>query len=556
MDLSKLSDADLQALSSGDMRGLSDEGLRVLSGDVPAQAPATTATMSRAEKFATGATDMIHGGAQLLTQMLPDSVVKTGDRVNNWLADKTGLVARLPEGGVDQQVRQREADYQAKRAAAGESGIDGWRVAGNILPSLALPAVAAKTLPARIALGATAGAGFNALTPVTSGDFGEEKRSQIKTGAAFGAAFPIVGAAVSRVVSPKASVNPNVAALRKEGITPTAGQILGGAASRTEEKLTSVPLVGDAIRNAQTRAVGQLNRAVANRALAPVGQKLPEGMAGREAVEFVGEQLGKQYDDLLPSLTVKADKQFAQEVNSLRSMVRNGSMDPKYAKAFDRYMQTNVLNKFKGQNSLTGQTVKDIESDLGSTIARYAKSQDPDAQLYADALKEVQSNLRGLVSRSNPQAGDKLRAVNTGYANFKRLQRAASAVGGDEGVFSAAQLQSAVKALDRSKDKAAFARGSALLQDLSDPARAVLGSKVPNSGTADRGLLALAGLLDPRQAAMALAAPVLYSQPGQKALATLLASRPQAAQPVADALRQASPGLGLLGGQLGLQLGF
>jgi len=512
--------------------------------------------VSRTEKVAMGVADPIHGGAQLLTKLLPDSVVQAGNRANNWLADKTGLVAKLPAGGVDEQVRKREADYQAKRAAAGETGFDGWRTLGNVGPSLALPAVSATSLPARMAVGSAAGAANNALAPVTSGDFASQKRGQIATGAIAGAAFPVLGSAVSRVISPKASTNLAVSKLRSEGITPTAGQILGGAAARTEEKLSSLPLVGDAIINAKTRAVGQLNRAVANRALSPVGAKLPEGMVGREAVEFVGDTLGKKYEDLLPGLTVKADREFADNITSLSSMLRNGSLDPKYANGFDRFMRTNVLNKFKGQNALTGQTVKDIESDLGQTIARYSKSQDPDAQLYADALKEVQSNLRDLVSRSNPQAAKELKAINTGYANFKRMERAAAGVGAEDGIFSAAQLQSAVKALDRSKDKRAFSRGSALMQDLSEPAKGVLGSKVPNSGTADRSFMALATLLDPKAAAMALTAPVLYSQPGQRALAGLLASRPQGAQAVADSLRQASPGLGLLGGQFGLQLGL
>ena len=522
----------------------------------PEQPKVSADPVSRTEKVAMGVADPIHGGAQLLTKLLPDSVVQAGNRANNWLADKTGLVARLPEGGVDEQVRKREADYQAKRAAAGESGFDGWRMLGNVGPSLALPAVSATSLPARMAVGSVAGAANNALAPVTSGDFASQKRNQITTGAIAGAAFPVIGSAVSRVISPKASTNPAVAKLRSEGITPTAGQILGGSAARTEEKLSSLPLVGDAIIGAKTRAAGQLNRAVANRALSPVGSKLPDGMVGRDAVEFVGDTLGKKYDELLPGLTVKADREFADNITSLSGMVRNGAMDPKYANAFDRYMRTNVLNKFKGQNALTGQTAKDIESDLGQTIARYSKSQDPDAQLYADALKEVQSNLRGLVARSNPQAAKELKAINTGYANFKRMERAAAGVGAEDGIFSAAQLQSAVKALDRSKDKRAFSRGTALMQDLSEPAKGVLGSKVPNSGTADRSFMALATLLDPKAAAMALTAPVLYSQPGQRALAGLLASRPQGAQAVADSLRQASPGLGLLGGQFGLQLGL
>lgn len=530
-------------------------------------APDPSKAPSVAEKIGMGIADPIHGGAQLLTHVLPEGVVDAGNKFNNWLADKTGLVAKLPErnlsslvtgqkSGVDALVAKREADYQAKRAAAGETGFDGWRTGGNFVSGFAVPTAGATTAMGRFVAGAVNGAVGGGLAPVSSGDFWSQKSEQVLGGAAQGGAIPGVLGGASRAISPKASTNPAVAKLRSEGITPTAGQILGGAAARTEEKLSSLPLVGDAIINAKTRAAGQLNRAVANRALSPVGVKLPEGMAGRDAVEFVGDTLGKKYDELLPGLTVKADREFADSIASLTGMVRNGSMDPKYANAFDRYMRTNVLNKFKGQNTLTGQTAKDIESDLGQTIARYSKSQDPDAQLYADALKEVQSNLRGLVSRSNPQASKELKAINTGYANFKRMERAAAGVGAEDGVFSPAQLQTAVKALDRSKDKRAFSRGAALMQDLSDPAKAVLGSKVPNSGTADRSFMALATLLDPKAAAMALTAPVLYSQPGQRALAGLLASRPQGAQAAADALRQASPRLGLLGGQVFGQLGL
>jgi len=563
-DLTKLSDADLLALRSGDLSKVSDDGLRMMAGK-PAAQPEKAPTV--AEKLGMGITDPIHGGAQLLTHVLPQGVVDAGNKLNNWIADKTGLVAKLPERnvsslvtgqktGVDALVAKREADYQAKRAAAGESGFDGWRTAGNVISPVnkALPFTSAGPLATRIAVGAASGAGSAALAPVSSGDFWDTKRDQVLTGAAFGGATPVVVSGVSRVISPKASTNPAVAKLRSEGITPTAGQILGGAAARTEEKLSSLPLVGDAIAGAKLRSVDQLNRAVANRALSPVGAKLPEGMAGRDAVEFVGDTLGKKYDELLPNLAVRADQQFATDIGGLSKMVREGSIDPKYANAFDRFMRDNVLSKFKGRGALTGQTVKDIESDLGQKAARLGQSQDPDARLMADALNEVQSNLRGLVERSNPAASKNLKAINTGYANFKRMERAAAGVGADDGAFSAAQLQSAVKALDRSKDKGSFARGSALLQDLSDPAKAVLGSNVPNSGTADRSFMALATLLDPKAAAMALTAPVLYSQTGQRALAGLLASRPQGAQAVADSLRQASPGLGLLAGQVGVGL--
>lgn len=545
--------------------GMSDDAI---ASAIKANSPAAAQPVSRMEKFAMGAGDVIHGGAQLLTQALPKGVVDAGNRANNWLADKTGLVAKVPEGGVDQMVREREQAYQSRRAASEPQdlsslvtgqrkglGFDGWRLAGAVVPSLMMPAASAATLPGRIGLGAAAGAVGGAATPVTEGDFWKQKQKQVATGAAFGAAAPVVGQAVSRVISPKASTNTAVKSLMKEGVTPTPGQVVGGAGKRLEEGLTSLPIVGSFIRGGQTRALEDLNRAAANRSLAPIGGKLPKGVVGRDAVEFVERELGKSYDDLLPNLTVKADRQFADEVGGLSKMVREGSIDPKYAKAFDRFMSDNVFSKFRGQKALTGQTLKDIESDLGQKAARLGQSQDPDARLMADALREAQGNLRGLLERSNPQASSQLKAVNTGYANFKRLQRASGSVAAEDGVFSAAQLHNAVKTLDRSKDKAAFARGNALMQDLSENAKKVLGPKLPDSGTPER-MLSLGMFLDPRTYATALAAPLLYSSAGQGLLATTLAKRPEGAKAVADALQKASPGLGLLGGQAGLQLGF
>jgi hypothetical protein len=57
-------------------------------------------------------------------------------------------------------------------------------------------------------------------------------------------------------------------------------------------------------------------------------------------------------------------------------------------------------------------------------------------------------------------------------------------------VFSPSQLAAAVRKSDKSAGKGAFAKGDALMQDLSDRAQSVMGSNVGNSGTADRALAA------------------------------------------------------------------
>ena len=154
-----------------------------------------------------------------------------------------------------------------------------------------------------------------------------------------------------------------------------------------------------------------------------------------------------------------------------------------------------------------------------------------------------------------------LTAINTGWANFKRLERASSSLGVEDGTFSAAQLQNAVKALDRSKDHGKFARGQAFMQDLSDPAKNVLGSRVPNSGTADR-LLNLPNVVTAGVGASVspwtLAAPALgygaYTPPAQALLRGMVSRRPGFAQPVAGLLNRSFPMLSPAGGLLGIEV--
>lgn len=527
-----------------------------LSTAKPAQPSAKPITTG--EKFAKGLADPFDGGAQLLTQVLPKGVVAAGDRFNNWIADKTGLVARLPEGGVDQQVREGEAAYQARRQAAGETGIDWTRMAGNVVnpANLAIAArlPAAASMAGAVGVGAAGGAGSAALTPVGSGDFWAEKGQQVGIGAFGGAVVPVATNALSRVISPAASTNPQIAALRAEGIRPTVGQTAGGALNRLEEKLTSVPVIGDAISAARRGAANDVNRAAFNRALAPINQALPDDLVGREAVEFTERAIGNGYEALLPRLIVRPDQAFAGGVNSLRQAVNTGAIDPTAARAFNRILNNDVLSKMQG-GALTGQTFKQIEGDLGQHISRLAQSTDADQRLVGDALQEVQAEMRRMLVRSNPNQAQELGALNTAWANFKRVQRAAAGVGAEDGMFSPAQLQSAVKALDRSKDKGQFARGNALMQDLSDPAKAILGSKVPDSGTPGR--LAAGGLtfLDPTGIApWAMGAgAAAYLRPSQNALTYLMTQRPQMAQPISNALQQSSPMLVPLGSQIGLQ---
>lgn len=524
--------------------------------------------MTRTSKIVKGLRDPIDGGAQLLTNILPTSVVKAGNTANNWLADKTGLVGRLPEGGVSQQVSEGEQAYQAQREQAGETGIDGYRLLGN-LASPANLAIASKLPVAagfagRVGVGATGGAASAALAPVIGGDdYGTEKTKQIATGALFGGAVPAVTGGIARVVSPNASRNTQLALLKSEGVKPTIGQTLGGAANRVEEKLQSVPFLGDSITAARQRSGEDLARAAANRALMPLGKSVPQGVKGNDAVLYVRKAMNDAYDDIAPKLGVTQDPAFKQTVGSLQTMVKQGAINPNAKEAFNRFMKNDVNPLFQGQNqSMSGETFKRLQSKITEKIQQTAASTDADQRLLNGAYKELGEQLNQLSMRTNPQAASKLKAINAGYANFKRLQKASASVAAEDGNFTPAMLHNAVKAADRSKDKARFAEGGALMQDLSAAGKTLLSNKVPNSGTADR-LMAIGGLgglgvLSPAAALAAggglLGGSAMYTPFMQQLMSGAVSARPQLAQPAAQMLRKAAPALVPGSAQFGLGL--
>ena len=494
-----------------------------------------------------GVRDPIDAGAQMLVRGVEAAIPDSWTTLDQW--------AKREVARVDDINRGAEKDYQ-QNWRGGDTGFDGARLVGNLIAgapvAAALPAGAGLSLAARTGLSALGGGVAGTLQPVTNTeDFWTEKAKQAGTGAAFGAVAAPITAGIARILSPKSS--PQVQTLMNKGVTPTPGQVLGGAFKTSEEKLTSVPLLGDAIKAGQRRAIRQFNSAALDEALAPIGVKVPANMIGRSAMQHADDALGSAYDDVLNRIGAPAvDDQMLSELANLRSLIRN---QPKgIADRLDTIIENEILSRTQ-DGRLTGEAIKAAEHNLGDLARGLRRNQDFDTSKLGDAVLETQRVLRSWLERAAPEGvAQRLRDVNGAWARFLRVQRAATSLGAEEGVFTAAQLQNAVKALDPGKRKGGFARGSALMQDLSEPAKTVLTQQVPDSGTPGRllGSMLLGGaasgatFLNPAFGASLL--PMAAYAPGaQRAVATLLAGRQGPAfKAGAEGLRTLTPALSTL----------
>lgn len=437
----------------------------------------------------------------------------------------------------------------------------------------------AKTLPGTMVRSSKVGASVGGTSGFLGTDGPVEKRLE---GGGYGAGIGTVAGAALPVatsfVAPK--VAPEVKALIDRGIIPTPGQMAGGMLKRTEEKMTSIPILGDMITSAQRRGIEQFNRATYEAVLEPLkvpltGTQAVRGRAGlptvaqtqaiktpdkigREGIEQLNDILSDEYNKLLPQMQFVPDQQFVADVTKIS---QNAAFMPKQqADQFQKILTDKIGTRLGTTGIMDGETLKGLESELGTLAKGYSKDPSFDNRQLGSAISELQDTIRQTLTRSNPAQAAQLQKINAAYARFKRVQMAAANTGTDQGIFMPGQFQQAVKSKDASVDKGKFAKGQALMQDISDPGKHVLGDKYPDSGTAGRLIVNLLmggagatglGIASPQALGLlaALAAP--YTKLGGKALTAALTKRPGFAAPLRGLLERISPVQGQISGQTG-----
>lgn len=466
---------------------------------------------------------------------------------------------------------------------AGEQGaraVDAMQAA-NPGPSLA-GTIAGGTLAAAGAeLGAVRALGAGSAWAPRLGDamygafqgFGNADDGDGLTGAATGAGAGVVGGMIGRNTIRAAAGaaggarNATTDYLRTRGVPLTVGQLvgnggrLGQAVKGIEDRLTGVPLLGDAVNARRREGFEGFSRAMFDEGLSPIGVK-PADIA-EQGVEQGQQAVSDAYTQALSGVNVTPDPQFTADLGAARSA---GRAIPRTGPEFDHVVSSRI-DPFLQQGSFDGPAIQDAIQGLRK--ANFGN--DAMGSAASDAAGSVEDALGGLVSRQAPDVMPRLGAANSAYRNLSVISDAVGRAANAGGVPTPAQLGMAARANAKKfggKMNAATTRRPFF--DLQRAGQEVLPSQVPDSGTAGR--LALASLILPSAlggagagvgalggdasggAGLGLGLGGLLAvggtKAGQKILTGAIADRPDALVRIADHLKRRARIGGIFGAPL------
>ena len=452
-----------------------------------------------------GVTNTLGGAAQLASHAIGDAATAAGGtNVGPKISSIGDAIARFLSQGTP-------------NTPAG--------VAGQVLGGAALP-VPPVTGITRAAL---TGGALGAAQPVQNpgNDYWSQVGQQGLIGAGAGAAGGVLGKIVGGITP-----TPAAQAMHDLGTTPTVGQALGGPAAEIEEKAGSIPIFAEAKGAAQRQNVETLNRAMYNRALAPLGTSVPNDVAtGSAAIEHMHDTIGDAFDKVESQASFTPKGLFLRDLGNIRQEVAQTA--PSRLGQFDDVVQNQIASKLQN-----GTMSGDAWGNTRSNISKWSRdiftnpNSDQDAINYARSLNDLNDAINQQVIRQSPaNVQQDLSNASQAWRIYKQIDAAAATKGASNrgNIFTAAQLADAVR---NGSSRYQRATNGGLNADLAQQAQEVFGSKYPDSGTAGRTLLdvgLLGGLahINPLAAAgVAGAVPLYGTNIGRNLMWNTLFQRP------------------------------
>lgn len=463
-------------------------------------------------------------------------------------AVRSGAISGPEYTKLRDQLRAQQEQFKQENPALAI----GTELGGSLLmPGWALAKTGAKGLSLLPEL--ATGAGMGALTGLgaSTKEMPELQVEDALQGGASGLLFTGAMAPVGRMIAPR--VRPEARQLMREGVEVTPGAAFGGGLQRAEQAAESVPFVGGPITRARERSLKSFDIAAVNRVLKNIDPniRVPKNIEPADALKFADDQISKQYNKFVPQL--KFDPQDVSFRTSLNNSVnRHKNLTAQDFAELNRQASLLVDDLSRVTDP---RDIQRIKSELSQRAFDASNSTDANQKAFGRALQDMQKTFFASLTTQNGPIARELKKADRAETDYMRVATAfARDIKGE--VTTPAQLAQTIRQMSQSGGKIGFAEGRASpLQQLAQSGERVLGTKLPTSGTAERGMIAglltgggLTGLgyLSPAAGAAALTAaassPLLYSQTMTKnILPFLLRERPELVQSLGERLRFASP---------------
>ena len=315
----------------------------------------------------------------------------------------------------------------------------------------------------------------------------------------------------------RAMLKPTPAAqkLINEGVEMPIGAMKGGFLKTAEEKSTSVPITGDAIRSAYNRTIDSWNRATVNQIFKPFGKEVDKNVKpGPDLIRDANKKMDEIYGNIHKQIEFGADDAFAKEAHSiletnlgkvaegdqtrLRSVLKERVLDELYdAKKVEAPAKYDVYGMKTADaksetaytpKELSGEDLQRIRSDIRTEARSFSRSQSMSERQIGYALQDANAAIGEALGRRNPTAKAALDAADKAYAGLTRIEEASAARVKGGGRFNPTDFLSSIRKMESGPRNKTFANGDALLQEWASTSQEALASVVNNSGTADRAL--------------------------------------------------------------------
>jgi hypothetical protein len=278
------------------------------------------------------------------------------------------------------------------------------------------------------------------------------------------------------------SVNPEydaqIAAIRGEGIEPTAGQVRASASLRRTENI--MPSIPGGPKGTNERVLGQFTQTALQRA----GEN--SNRASQDVIDGAFTRIGGDFNRLTNAHQMGLDQTLAQDLTGTVGQYRGIVSPSNRAPVIDDTIRDIADMGRRNGGHLTGAQY----NDLHSRLRRVARNTDDHA--LARTANDLAGDLDDAMERSistsaTPQDLGSFQTARDQYRNLLVIERAAS-MGGEEGArgfITPGSLAAAVKGVE---GRRSFVRGTGDLSELARNGQAVL-SATNSSGTAENANL-------------------------------------------------------------------